>query len=486
MFAAARLVDSAVSNDDRPISDSTLQEAVTLCQTDPANVAKLVRGCVSKLTNSFVMVRIKALGLLIHVAQNGPASVRNEIAANSLPIAACRTWRGEPHPVRGFEPYDVMREAVDLLLSLTQAPAASPKSRFAKVASARSGPLAPAPAPARPYSSPAPSLTTPYPDQAPPPGAPQGSYSQQPAGGRGPTALENVGAALSGAAGAVASFFKKPFAKRGEFTTFDEPRPQAAAAPDQASFSFSFVPTDAAPPAAPPSPYETRQLTAGSLLDDGEPAPAQRTHARENPLRPARRPPVNLTPAKKLLKVTGGRPLASADELRAFHDALSVESIAELVAGLDDPEWKVRVRAILGLELAAERYGLPAVAHAKQKVRSLNGAPQASLRTAAIRFFGAIKDVRPGPPAERSAFSFIAEAETGAADDGDAFSFGEAAEAKAEAVEQQEEEEEGGGSAFAFGEPDGGGAPAETETVEQQEEAPPAEPAAVVNEGGDE
>jgi hypothetical protein len=262
--------------------------------------------------------------------------------------------------------------------------------------------------------------------------------------------VEGVTAALAGAAGAIATFFKKPFAKRGEFTTFDDTRQEAPTAPDRASLSFVPYDAPAAAPAPPPSPYETRQLTGGSLLDEGGPVAPQRAHARENALRPARHPPANATPAKKLLKVTGGRALANADELRAFHDALSVESIAELVAGLDDPEWKVRVRAILGLELAGERYGLQAVAHAKQKILSLNGAPQASLRTAAVRFYGAIKDVRPGPPAERSAFSFIGEGEPQAEDDTGAFSFGE---------------------------PDGPPALAKTEPVEHQEEVPPEEPA---------
>jgi hypothetical protein len=124
-----------------------------------------------------------------------------------------------------------------------------------------------------------------------------------------------------------------------------------------------------------------------------------------------RKPPANLTPAKRLLKVTGGRALATAEELRAFHDALSVESIAELTAGLNDRDCKVRVLSILGLELVGERYGLQAVAQTKQLVLSLNGAPQASLRTTAVRFYGALKGITPGPPAQRRALSLIAEGE---------------------------------------------------------------------------
>jgi hypothetical protein len=100
------------------------------------------------------------------------------------------------------------------------------------------------------------------------------------------------------------------------------------------------------------------------LVDDVAPPPASSTAHRGNTPRQARKPALTLTPAKKLLKITGGRALANADELRAFNNALSVESIDELIEGLADADWKVR--AILGLELAGERYGLQAVAKAKQ------------------------------------------------------------------------------------------------------------------------
>jgi hypothetical protein len=182
---------------------------------------------------------------------------------------------------------------------------------------------------------------------------------------------------------------------------------------------------------------------------------------RESPLRAARKAPANLTPAKRLLKVTGGRALATAEELRAFHDALSLECIEELTAGLNDPDWKVRVRAILGLELVGERYGLQAVAQTKQLVLSLNGAPQASLRTAAVRFYGAIKGVKPGPPTERSAFGFISD-EPAVEDTEAAFSFGEA-EAPAPVPEPEPA-------------PEGEAPPAEAPPEEvPPEEAPPAE-----------
>ena len=114
-----------------------------------------------------------------------------------------------------------------------------------------------------------------------------------------------------------------------------------------------------------------------------------------------------LSPAKKLMKVTGGRAMANAQELTAFRDSFTAESIDELCAGLEDKDWKVKVRAILGLEVIAEAYGLPAVARAKQSVLSLTGSPQKSLMTAATRFYAAIKDVEPAAPEQVSAFSFL-------------------------------------------------------------------------------
>jgi hypothetical protein len=198
-------------------------------------------------------------------------------------------------------------------------------------------------------------------------------------------------------------------------------------------------------------------MSSSSLVDALD-VPAISAHSptrtRDSGVR-QRKPAVVLSPAKKLLKVTGGRPLANADELRAFHDSLTIESIGELTEGLTDQEWKVRVRAILGLELCGERYGLQAVAHVKSEVLSLTGAPQASLRTAAIRFHNAVKGVAPGPPAqEKSAFAFIEDAAPEADAEAGKFTF-EAepeAESKAEDDALAEPARESDGKADAEGE----------------------------------
>jgi hypothetical protein len=407
MFAAARLVDEGTSNDDRPIPDSVLQEAVNLCLRDPSNISKLVRGCVTKLTNSFVMVRIKALGILLHIAQHGPPEVVKEVAANSQPIWACQNWRGEPHPTRGFEPYDVMRDAIQLLLNFGKEPSAS-KPRFA---GSNTAPI--------PSSPPVPSRTggsimNPYPTQTPPDPPPQSAFPGYPSQ-TAPTYPVYSRSAQSGSGGllrdtidSVSSFFKKAFSRHGGFNEFPDALQQVPAAPATEYSPYGYTIAN-----APSQPVYNRDNMSGTSLVDQLDAPGVQRSSERSLQRQGKpkKPVVPLTPAKKLLKVTGGRAMATADELRAFHDSLTIESIAELAAGLTHEEWKIRVRAILGLELCGERYGLQAVAHVKSEVLSLTGAPQASLRTAATRFHGAIRLVSPGPPTEeKSAFSFIQDA----------------------------------------------------------------------------
>jgi hypothetical protein len=224
------------------------------------------------------------------------------------------------------------------------------------------------------------------------------------------------GGLLSDAVDSVSSFFRKAFSRRGDFTEFADAPQQVPAATVTSSVtgysSYGYTVVDAPSQLPAPAVSDRDNLSGISLVDQLDTADVHRSSARtrERQVKP-KKPVVPLTPAKKLLKVTGGRAMATADELRAFHDSLTVESIAELAVGLTHEEWKVRVRAILGLELCGERYGLQAVAHVKSEVLSLTGAPQASLRTAATRFHGAIRLVTPGPPTEeKSAFSFIEDA----------------------------------------------------------------------------
>jgi hypothetical protein len=206
----------------------------------------------------------------------------------------------------------------------------------------------------------------------------------------------------------VGSWFKKKFARKGEFAVYDD----KADRPEQ-HHTDAFVPgyDPYSSPHPHGSPEADRSHLSGSSFSDpfghGSAGQGGRRDAGRG-LSHAKKPTALLSPAKKLMKVTGGRALATAAELTTFKDSFTVESIEELSIGLEDPEWKVRTRAILGLEIIAEQYGLPAVARVKNRILGLNGAPQASLRTAANRFYAAIKDVVPlDAAAAISAFSFL-------------------------------------------------------------------------------
>lgn len=153
---------------------------------------------------------------------------------------------------------------------------------------------------------------------------------------------------------------------------------------------------------------KNKTMTNTSLIDPYTPAPSSGnvSHKELNQVKKKKGPP--LSPAKKLMKVTGGRALATGQELTTFKQNITIDSINELAEGLQSKEWKSAVRAILGLEVAGEVYGLPAVAKTKNEILTLTGAPQASLRTAAQRFYASIKDVEPKEPTveETPAFNF--------------------------------------------------------------------------------
>lgn len=153
---------------------------------------------------------------------------------------------------------------------------------------------------------------------------------------------------------------------------------------------------------------KSKNMTNATLIDPYAPHPSSGnvSHKELNQVKKKKGPP--LSPAKKLMKVTGGRALANGQELTTFKQNITVESINELAEGLQNKEWKSALRAILGLEVAGEVYGLPAVAKTKNEILTLTGAPQASLRTAAQRFYASIKDIEPKEPTveETTGFNF--------------------------------------------------------------------------------
>jgi hypothetical protein len=319
-----------------------------------------------------------------------------------------------------MEPYEEMRRATQILLDM-----ANPRSGGG--AKRLSGGFVP---PVVPAAKPA-SVITPYPQQTAPAATsvftPYGVETPQAntVTSYGSSAVQTPKASYGSASNVrskhlsgtqkiskafddVGSWFKRKFARKGEFAVYEDKsdRTDPAYAPPYVSAYDPYAPTL---PRAPPIPEVDRSnLTGTSIAESGYESSGHSRHDSGRGLKQAKKPMVHLSPAKRLLKVTGGRALATAAELTTFKDSFTLESIDELALGLEDPDWKVRTRAILGLEIVAEQYGLPAVARVKNQILSLNGAPQSSLRTAANRFYAAIKDVVPVDDVSGvSAFNFL-------------------------------------------------------------------------------
>ena len=123
MFTCGRLVDQATQENDLPAPGAVLAESVQLCRKDATNVNRIVTKTMEKLQKPSVMIRLKALRYLLHLTQNGPPSVQNELRLYSAQISQCMSWRGLPHPTRQWEPYQEMNDVAQSLLDLVFAAA---------------------------------------------------------------------------------------------------------------------------------------------------------------------------------------------------------------------------------------------------------------------------------------------------------------------------------------------------------------------------
>ena len=103
-----------------------------------------------------------------------------------------------------------------------------------------------------------------------------------------------------------------------------------------------------------------------------------------------------LSPAKKFMKVTSGKAQASQSEENALVEKLDASMIEEFKEALEDKDWKVKVRAIRGLELCGNTFGYDDIYPVKGTITSLTGAPQLSLKTAANNFLKVLNDARTG------------------------------------------------------------------------------------------
>lgn len=478
MFACSRCVDKATQPDDLPSPGVCLAEAVQLCRQDPANVSRVIKHTVGKLKSPSVMVRIKALRLLNHLATNGSSSCQSEIKLYSAQISDTIGWRGPPHPTRGYEPYQEMKDTAQGLLDMafavqaptvnsigignsntsqpvariggvnfmesagsdvvyTQAPSLEPrnldpnarnytqeaKNLFKKIIGKPTGPAGP-----NIYGSMNSQGTgsTGYgyqPNAYPPGGYPQTTY---PPGG-GPAYQQ-----------------QSPYGQQQYQQPTYQPQQNAY---QQPATTTSYQPTYNQEPQQqvyiPPPPQRgllTRLENDVSFNKKKNQAPiAQKKDASD-------------TPAGKFLKVSGNRALPTNGEINQFKAGLSQEQIPELFRGLDHNDWKVKVRAITGLEMAGQQFGLETVARCKNDVAQLTAAPQQSLRNAATRFYNSIQNVQPvytGPPPvnEQEGFDFATADETAAPpeeNEASGFDFGqeEGSNENAPAEEGAEEKEE--------------------------------------------
>lgn len=441
MFTCGRLVDQATQENDLPAPGAVLAESVQLCRKDANNVNRIVTKTMDKLQKPSVMIRLKALRYLLHLTQNGPPSVQNELRLYSAQISQCMNWRGLPHPTRQWEPYQEMNDVAQSLLDLVFAAPAQPTITAAV--------------------------------QLPPQGGSAGinrsanisymesyssNYVYNQSASLEPRNLgpqKDVGQEILG-------FFKKTFKI--------EDKPQQTYGSTYGSVSntggyqpgmVSVAPQYRPPPANPmPGQYQPTdynqppQMQQQQVMPTYAPPPArgQFQNLQQDPTwankkvldaPQAKQTTTSNSAAAKLLKVTGNRALPTNGELTAFRNAIEAEHIDELVAGLDNQDWKVRVRAIAGLDIAGEKFTYGAVSNVKDKVAKLLTAPQASLKGAASKFYAKIKDVEyTGIPEAPSAFDFGAaegEAEAVVAQD-EVIDFGAGEEQKEEDAEEPKEE----------------------------------------------
>ncbi|OHT00683.1 epsin N-terminal-likey (ENTH) domain containing protein [Tritrichomonas foetus] len=402
MFTCYRLVDKATTDDDLPPPGITLAEAVQLSRQDPANVKRLISKAVQKLDSQLVMVRLKALRFMLHLAQNGPPACIAEVRLQTASISNCISWRGPPHPTRGFEPYQEMKDAAQSLLDMSFSQQSAPVTNFAVTNAPTNLNQINRVAGVTSFES---CGNSEYITQAP---------SLEPRN-LDPNAQNSVGNQIKGFVG---KFFNRNQPSAPVQSKFGSASNVSGVVPGTNDYSY------------PPGAGMYQQSMGGPLGPQQNPTEPPPFIAPVNPLPPknplghiqqdiswAKKKPVDPipvkakaatdTPAAKLLKVVGNRALPTNSELTAFKNVVTPESIAELKAGLNNPDWKVKVRAISGLEIYGEKFGIATTADTKDVVAKLKTAPQQSLRTAAIRFHETIENVEPeAPPETPSAFNF--------------------------------------------------------------------------------
>lgn len=374
MFVTSRAVDKCTTNDDTPTSAFSYAEVMDVCKKDPAYGAQIVKHIVNKLKQKNVIVRLKALKLLKHLQENQAIGVPAEIRNYITPISEQISWKSDPHPTLMFQPYEELHDVAQFIVDqafaqpvnatpfLSQAggenyhhtKARSTYKRVAKIAQMEAV------------------GNTEIVEQRPslePRDLRKEYYAQQ--------AANNAGASTNKASGqSLLDDMVKVFA--GE--DGEEDQGETVIDPKKTLQMNLFVePQDTIAP-------NTSQPVAAVV-------PEKKRDSTESA-------------AAKLLRVTGGRALPTNGELKQFSAACSPKNIEELLEGAKNEDWKVKVRALHGLEIAGQKFGFGTVCSIKDDIEDCLDAPQASLRTVAERFYDKIKNAKPTDV--HSAFKFVA------------------------------------------------------------------------------
>jgi hypothetical protein len=428
MFTCGRLVDQATQENDLPAPGACLAESVQLCRKDTANITRIITKTMDKLQKPSVQIRLKALRYLLHLAQNGPPAFSNEMKLYSTQISQCMGWRGAPHPTKGWEPYSEMKDVAQSLLDhVFAAPTTTaPTASFQQMQQATGGSVNR-------------SAGISYMDScgSGPTFQQRASLEPRLLGGQ-----QSVGDKMIGFVKNIIPGIgkdKQPqqstygsYSNSGGYTpgvtTAPQYRPPVATTQQSAHQQMTPQYSMNAPPARGQFDQLQRDVSWKKPSFD---APVQKQKDSAD------------TPAAKLMKISGNRANATNGELTQFRNTLSADSIEELIEGLKATDWKVRVRAISGLDICGEKFGYGAVSQTKDDVEKLTKAPQASLKNVAGKFYEKIKDVEPtGIPEEPSAFDFVDERDAAAQTGHEEVINFTAAEDKAPVEEDNEEVQE--------------------------------------------
>ena len=350
MFTCSRLVDKATANDDLQPAAMVLAEAVSLAQKDSSNAKRLVQKACEKLDSAYVIVRIKALRFLQHLCNSNIPSMIPEIKYYTDKISKCIGWRADPHPTRGFEPYTELKELAQEMLDTVMSTQVSKAEKFSIKEVMREVepviemesygnseqeivPLESLEPKKLPEVNPAQNNQTFVPDkkalklQKQKEKEKEKAYQKQ----------------------------RESITQSSLIESFDDPVPEETNE-EEAEIEIQ--------PEVRPHGQFTR-LEADITFQKND-----KTGSQTQNLAVMRKTQTvrATTPAGKLLLITGNRSFPTNAELMKFKSTCFPDSYLELVNGLDNSDWRVKLRAISGLDIFGNKYGIGTVAGLKDQI----------------------------------------------------------------------------------------------------------------------